>query len=84
MVAVGERSIMMMSAAIDSGFDRDNIFHFSDSLEAARFIKEQISEGDLLLIKGSQGVRMERVVKALLAEPEKAADLVVRQDWEDA
>lgn len=84
LIAVGERSLLVMSAAVDAGFARDHIFHFSSSIEAAGFIKEQISESDLVLIKGSQGMRMERIAKALLAEPSKASELLVRQDWEDA
>lgn len=84
LVAVGERSLMTMSSALDAGFDRDSIFHFSTASEAASFIKEQMREGDVLLVKGSQGMRMERIIKALLAEPGQANDLLVRQDWEDA
>lgn len=84
LVAIGERSLMIMSSAIDAGFSRGNIFHFSSAIDAASFIKEQIIENDLLLIKGSQGMRMEKISKALLAEPLRAAELLVRQDWPDA
>lgn len=84
LVAVGERSLLIMSGAIDAGFPRENIFHFTDSIEAGEFLKAQIREGDLLVIKGSQGMRMERITKLLMAEPEKAPELLVRQDWADA
>jgi UDP-N-acetylmuramoyl-tripeptide--D-alanyl-D-alanine ligase len=84
LVAVGERSLMIMSSALDAGFDRDNIFHFSAAPEAASFVKEQMAEGDILLIKGSQGMRMEKITKELLAEPGQARELLVRQDWPDA
>lgn len=84
LVAVGERSLMTMSGAIDAGFDKDRIFHFSLSTDVPGFLKEQLAEGDLLLIKGSQGMRMEKITKELLAEPDKSKDLLVRQDWEDA
>jgi hypothetical protein len=36
----------------------------------------------LILVKGSQGVRMERVAKELMAEPQKAGELLVRQEQE--
>jgi UDP-N-acetylmuramyl pentapeptide synthase len=35
------------------------------SLEAAGFIAGLVAPGDLLLVKGSRGVKMERIVEAL-------------------
>ena len=34
------------------------------------------------MVKGSQSMRMERVVEELMAEPERAEELLVRQDAE--
>ena len=41
-----------------------------------------MNEGDLILVKGSQGLRMEKVVKEIMAEPLRASDLLVRQEEE--
>jgi UDP-N-acetylmuramoyl-tripeptide--D-alanyl-D-alanine ligase len=84
LVAVGERSLLTMAAAKDSGFAVDNIFHFMTSIEALDFLKDRLKTGDVTLVKGSQGVRMERVVRAIMAEPTEAPSLLVRQDWPDA
>jgi UDP-N-acetylmuramoyl-tripeptide--D-alanyl-D-alanine ligase len=38
---------------------------FKDSQGAAAFLREFIEPGDIILVKGSRGVRMERIVEAL-------------------
>ncbi len=59
---------------------KDMVQHFSDSFEASRTLPLEPSEGDIILVKGSQAARMERIVESLLAEPEKAEELLVRQE----
>ncbi len=80
LVTVGERSRDFGRGAWQKNFNTDHYFHFAQTQEAASFVKEKVASGDILLIKGSQGIRMERFTKALLAEPEKAKDLLVRQN----
>ena len=41
---------------------------FADSAQAAAFLADLVRPGDLLLVKGSRGVKMERIVEALRAE----------------
>ena len=38
-----------------------------------------IRAGDLILVKGSQGMRMERIIQELMTRPELAPELLVRQ-----
>jgi len=49
-------------------------------MEAGRFLQEMMQQGDVILVKGSQGMRMEKIVEEVMAEPEKKAKLLVRQD----
>jgi UDP-N-acetylmuramyl pentapeptide synthase len=82
LVAVGERSRDFIRGAKEAGLEDEQIFYFDKPEEAGRFLQNRIKEGDVLLIKGSQGARMEKVVKELIAEPEQADKLLVRQSKE--
>lgn len=84
LITVGERSRDINRAALASGFDENLSFNFNNSEEAGRFIQNKIKQDDLILIKGSQGIRMEKITKEIMAEPNKAKDLLVRQTgiWE--
>ncbi|MBU4216816.1 UDP-N-acetylmuramoyl-tripeptide--D-alanyl-D-alanine ligase [Candidatus Parcubacteria bacterium] len=82
LITVGERSRDIDHGAIEAGMKTDNVFHFNNSEEAGLFVQEKIRQGDLIFVKGSQGVRMEKVVKEIMAEPLRAEELLVRQDKE--
>jgi len=84
LVTVGKRALGVAEGAQNYGFDEDKIISFENTIEAGLFLQKEIKPGDLILVKGSQGMRMERIVKELMAEPLKACDLLVRQDksWE--
>lgn len=77
---VGARSKFIAGAAIDIGFAQSKVFQFDKSEDAAKAVQEKILEDDVILVKGSQSMRMEKVVKEIMAEPQKAKDLLVRQD----
>jgi UDP-N-acetylmuramoyl-tripeptide--D-alanyl-D-alanine ligase len=79
-LAVGEHSIFAVDEAQKSGLSKENIFYFASSEEAGRVLQDLMREGDIILVKGSQGIRMEKIVKEIMAEPERAAELLVRQE----
>ncbi|MBI4779279.1 UDP-N-acetylmuramoyl-tripeptide--D-alanyl-D-alanine ligase [Candidatus Falkowbacteria bacterium] len=85
LIVAGERSRDIARGAIKAGMKEDNIFHFASAEEAGKFIQERIKSGDIILVKGSQGARMEKVVKEIMAEPLRAKELLVRQgkEWDD-
>lgn len=82
LAVVGPRAKSIKEGAEEAGMNPQNIFEFLNSREAGNFIKKNIKKNDIILIKGSQGVRMERVVEAILKDQKNKQDLLVRQDPE--
>ncbi len=58
--------------------------HVESIEKAISYLQENILPGDLILFKGSQSSRLEKVVKEFLVDKAKAHDLLARQDeeWE--
>ena len=79
LVLCGTLAPAVRDGALRVGMDENAIFHFATSGEAGLFIQHTLKKGDVVLIKGSQGVRMEKITKELMAEPEKADELLCRQ-----
>lgn len=79
---VGPRSVSIREGALAAGMRPDRIYEFSDSQSAGAFLKDFIGGGDVILIKGSQGMRMERAAEALLADIANKRGLLVRQEPE--
>ncbi|KKR79847.1 MAG: UDP-N-acetylmuramoyl-tripeptide-D-alanyl-D-alanine ligase [Candidatus Nomurabacteria bacterium GW2011_GWA2_40_9] len=82
LAVVGARAKAIKAGALEAGFDDENIFEFMTSVEAGEWVKTFIKKGDIVLFKGSQGMRMERAVEAILEDQENKHDLLVRQDKE--
>lgn len=82
LVAVGVRARRIAETVLDFGMSESNVYQFDESQEAGAFIQNLIAEGDVVLVKGSQSMRMERAVKEIMAEPELAGELLVRQEEE--
>jgi UDP-N-acetylmuramoyl-tripeptide--D-alanyl-D-alanine ligase len=56
----------IVEGAISAGVPRAQTRFFASSEEAAKFLVDFITAGDVLLVKGSRGVKMERIVETLL------------------
>jgi UDP-N-acetylmuramoyl-tripeptide--D-alanyl-D-alanine ligase len=79
-ITVGERSRDIVRGALRGGLKEDKIFNFADNLSAGKFAQNRIKQGDLILIKGSQGARMEKIVLELMDNPLLAGKLLCRQE----
>ena len=62
----------LVKGAIEGGQARERVKLFANSQDAGKFIEGFIEAGDLLLLKGSRGVRMERVLEAIDARHRRA------------
>src|SRR5215467_2939174 len=74
-VGVAGEAARLVEGAVDAGLAPGHAKWFPTSEEAADFLRDLLGPGDLLLVKGSRGVRMERVVEALLAKHGIAAEV---------
>ncbi len=82
LITVGLRTKSLAEAAIDEGLSEKVVWQFNTSVEAADWLKAEIKDGDIILVKGSQSMRMEKVVKAVMQEKTRAIELLVRQEDE--
>lgn len=84
LITSGVRSMTLANEALEAGMKATSVTHTEDSYKAGEHVKKILKKGDIVLVKGSQSVRMERVVETIMAEPEKKRELLVRQggEWE--
>ncbi len=85
LIVVGPRAQHIKEGALEAKMKENNIIEFANSVDAALYIKTFIKKGDMILVKGSQGVRMERIVAEILQDQKNKNKLLVRQDkeWQD-
>ncbi len=82
LVVVGSLGREISEGAMSAGMDEEDIYQFESSREAGKFLEKIINKGDLILVKGSQSMRMERVTEEVMLHPEWKKSLLVRQDDE--
>ncbi|MEK7509651.1 MAG: UDP-N-acetylmuramoyl-tripeptide--D-alanyl-D-alanine ligase [Patescibacteria group bacterium] len=85
LVTVGFRAKTIGQAALDMGLHESKIRQYEqgESERAGKELEPELREGVVVLVKGSQGMRMEKTVYEIMAEPLRAPELLVRydEDW---
>jgi UDP-N-acetylmuramoyl-tripeptide--D-alanyl-D-alanine ligase len=66
--AVGNWAGLVNEAAIDAGFDANKIFQFFSSDEAKLKVQEELKQGDVILVKGSRAMKMEKIIEEIVAQ----------------
>lgn len=82
LVTVGIRARYIAEGALAAGMSEKKIFQYEESRAAGKYVEGELNKGDIVLVKGSQGMRMERAVEEIMAHPEDKELLLVRQDAE--
>ncbi len=74
LVTVGPLAALAASNAVRAGLDPRRCRACDDNASAARVATEMASPGDVILVKGSRGMRMEQIVSALGDSPDSSGD----------
>lgn len=79
---VGIRARAIAEGALDGKMLDENIMQCDTSIDAGKELVQVLGPNDVIYMKGSQGVRMERAVKMILAETHDHKNVLVRQEKE--
>ena len=80
LVTKGELAQLAADEALRAGMAANQVHVTYTTEDAARLLDGELSEGDLLLVKGSAQARLESVTRALLADPQAASAVLPRQN----
>ncbi len=82
LVTVGLRARAIAQTALDNGLTDDKIRQYEqgESIRAGKELETLLDKHTIVLIKGSQSMRMEKAVLEIMSEPLRAEELLVRQD----
>lgn len=101
LIVSGIRAKIIADSALIHGMSGENIYITQNSIEAGReilrILEKEVEEdykngrsesevgGDLIFVKGSQGARMEKTIKMILAKNHLPEEYLVRQEkeWEN-
>jgi UDP-N-acetylmuramoyl-tripeptide--D-alanyl-D-alanine ligase len=64
-ITVGDNGRVIAKGALESGFDANCAFSFNNNAEVNRFLKDFVKSGDVILVKGSRGMKMEEIIRQL-------------------
>lgn len=79
LLTVGTRGKLIAQSAIDAGMKFEHVMNVDNSEIAGKELQDLMQQGDVIYVKGSQGVRMEKIVKEVMADPLRAKEFLVRQ-----
>jgi UDP-N-acetylmuramoyl-tripeptide--D-alanyl-D-alanine ligase len=67
---MGDQASNLLAGASEAGMDSDHLTQAADHAEIAGTLQSLMGDGDWVLVKGSRGMRMEKVIEILIADIE--------------
>jgi UDP-N-acetylmuramoyl-tripeptide--D-alanyl-D-alanine ligase len=64
-ITVGTAAKDILNSAVESGFSAELAFSFDTAEDAASFLSTYLRPGDLVAVKGSRGLKLEKIVTFL-------------------
>ena len=64
-VGVQGQATEILEGALDAGMDRSRLKFMRDAVQAGELLARTVKKGDVVLIKGSRGVRLEQTLNTL-------------------
>ncbi|MDT8899342.1 UDP-N-acetylmuramoyl-tripeptide--D-alanyl-D-alanine ligase [Thermanaerothrix sp. 4228-RoL] len=65
LITLGQRARLIAESALQAGLPSARVVHVEDTTQAVEVLRQILKEGDVVLVKGSHGLRMDRIVAAL-------------------
>jgi UDP-N-acetylmuramoyl-tripeptide--D-alanyl-D-alanine ligase len=84
-VLVGMRMKYLFEALQGSNFSSENLWWVKTPYEGAQIVSDIVDSGKVVLVKGSQSMRMEIIVENIMKTPENKESFLCRQnkEWKD-
>lgn len=67
LITIGPRAKFIAEGAEEAGFIKKNIWSFDTADEARATVQEVIKKGDLILVKGSRAMELEKIIEEIQA-----------------
>ena len=68
LLTFGEDSVRMLNGALTGGMSQNDARSFTDRRRLVDVLKQRAKPGDVILFKGSRGMRMELILQMFLEE----------------
>jgi UDP-N-acetylmuramoyl-tripeptide--D-alanyl-D-alanine ligase len=65
LITVGPRATLIAEAARAAGMKPEVVIELRTTEEAIEYLRGRIGEGDVVLLKGSRGMRLDKIVPGL-------------------
>ncbi len=69
LITVGPSAKAAARSAVDVGLNPDRVASFDNRVQAGLFLQQKLNKGDIILLKGSRAMSMEKIVKEVVADP---------------